>query len=57
MTDTSKTPDAAKKEPAPQAKPTDHEKVPAAAENMEHTLRRLTAEKEKRRQKNPGLYL
>lgn len=32
------------------------EKVPEAAENMEHTLRRLTAEKERKRAKNPGLY-
>jgi len=34
-----------------------HEKVPEGAENMEHTLKRLNAEKEKKRQKNPGLYL
>ncbi|SNS18143.1 hypothetical protein [Tropicimonas sediminicola] len=34
-----------------------HEKVPEAAENMEHTLRRLNAEKEKKRAQNPGLYL
>ncbi|MFD0978760.1 hypothetical protein [Tropicimonas aquimaris] len=33
------------------------EKVPEAAENMEHTLRRLNAEKEKKRAQNPGLYL
>ncbi len=30
--------------------------VPAWAENMEHTLRRLSIEKAKRRSKNPGLY-
>ncbi|WP_068113560.1 hypothetical protein [Tropicimonas marinistellae] len=34
-----------------------HEKVPEGAENIEHTLRRLNAEKAKRRQQNPGLYL
>jgi hypothetical protein len=33
-----------------------HEKVPEAAENIEHTLRRLNAEKERKRQENPGLY-
>lgn len=33
-----------------------HEKVPEAAEDMEHTLRRLNAEKEKKRAQNPGLY-
>lgn len=33
------------------------EKVPAEAENIEHTLRRLTAEKAEKRKKNPGLYL
>ncbi|PRY21161.1 hypothetical protein CLV78_11034 [Aliiruegeria haliotis] len=33
------------------------EPVPEGAENMEHTLRRLTAEKEKKRARNPGLYL
>jgi hypothetical protein len=31
--------------------------VPAWAENMEHTLRRLAAEKQARRDKQPGLYL
>ena len=54
MTETAKdteTPDASTD------RPQGGEKVPEAAENMEHTLRRLTAEKEKRREKNPGLYL
>jgi hypothetical protein len=36
---------------------TPHERVPEAAENIEHTLRRLVTEKEKKRAKNPGLYL
>lgn len=48
-----------RKAPAPAATPADeapHEKVPAAAENFEHTLRRLAAEKEEKRSKNPGLY-
>lgn len=34
-----------------------HEKVPEGAEDIEHTLRRLNAEKARRRAKNPGLYL
>ena len=32
------------------------EKVPEWAENMEHTLRRLTRAKQKERSKKPGLY-
>lgn len=35
----------------------EHEKVPEGAENIEHTLRRLNAEKARKREKNPGLYL
>lgn len=34
-----------------------HERVPEGAEDMEHTLRRLNAEKAKKRAENPGLYL
>ncbi|SDL13263.1 hypothetical protein SAMN04488026_10692 [Aliiruegeria lutimaris] len=33
------------------------EKVPEEAEDMAHVLRRLNAEKEEKRRKNPGLYL
>ena len=32
-------------------------KVPEGAENIEHTLRRLVIEKERKRSKNFGLYL
>lgn len=31
-------------------------KVPSWAENLEHTLRRINAEKQKKRLQNPGLY-
>ena len=32
-------------------------KVPFAAENIEHEIRRAMREKEKKRSKNPGLYI
>ncbi|WP_157973491.1 hypothetical protein [Tropicimonas sp. IMCC34043] len=40
----------------PGTDPAPHERVPEAAENIEHTLRRLNTEKEEKRAKNPGLY-
>ena len=57
MTDKPKDEGRATAKPAADADEDLHEKVPAEAENMEHTLRRLTAEKQKRREKDPGLYL
>jgi truncated hemoglobin YjbI len=47
-------------QPAPQqqqAQPAEGDHVPEWAENMEHTLRRINAEKQAKRAKNPGLYL
>lgn len=46
---------ATKESEAPQSER--HEKVPEGAEDIEHTLRRLNAEKAEKRKKNPGLYL
>lgn len=56
MTDTPKTADTGKQDKTPPEQSGEHEKVPEAAENIEHTLRRLLAERDKRREKNPGLY-
>lgn len=60
----SKKPEAAtsgksKSKQPPQATSWDREenKVPYAAENIEHTIRRAMREKEKLRKKNPGHYL
>ena len=44
---------ADKKKPADQKT----ENVPAGAEDFEHTMRRLVAEKARKRSKNFGLYL
>lgn len=41
---------------ATKAKKRADNKVPEMAENMEHTLRRLVREKEKKRSQNPSLY-
>ncbi len=51
-----------KKEAALESKPSHNERdaethVPEWAEDMEHTLRRLTEEKQVKRDKQPGLYL
>ncbi|MDF0600116.1 hypothetical protein P1J78_05175 [Psychromarinibacter sp. C21-152] len=42
-------------QPAPET-PRDETHVPAWAEDIEHTLRRLAAEKQAKREKDPGLY-
>ncbi len=56
MTDTPKTAETGKQDKTSPEQSGEHEKVPEAAENIEHTLRRLLAERDKRREKNPGLY-